>query len=206
MMRAITGSDVEGENKLFATLDTTVRALFPVTQPRILVSDTVGFIKKLPHDLVASFHSTLAEAHDASLLLYVVDASDPSFRSQLDVVHEVLEEVGVENSKKLLVLNKSDQLTTLQQQALLEEFPDAMLTSARNPMDVSKLHKYIVGIAQSEMIEEEIIVPYTANGIIGEIRSKMSVTKEEYENSHIKLTVRSNEIDLARLKKRMLAM
>jgi len=204
LMRAITGSDVEGENKLFATLDTTVRALYPITQPRILVSDTVGFIKKLPHDLVASFHSTLAEAHDASLLLYVVDASDPSFRSQLDVVHGVLEEVGVEDSKKLLVLNKSDQLTTEQQQALMAEFPEAMMTSARNPTDISKLHQYIVDVAQQEMIEEEIIIPYTAKGIVGEIRSTMSVTKEEYEYSHIKLTVRSNAIDLARLKKRML--
>ena len=206
MMRAITGSDVEGENKLFATLDTTVRALFPNTQPRILVSDTVGFIKKLPHDLVASFHSTLAEAHDASLLLYVVDASDPSFRAQLDVVHEVLAEVGVEDSKKLLILNKSDQLEPEQQQALIAEFPDAMMTSTRNPLDVSKLHKYIVGIAQDEMIEEEIIVPYTATGIIGEIRSSMSVTKEEYESCHVKVTVRSNAIDLARLKKRMLSL
>ncbi|MEH6455988.1 MAG: GTPase HflX [Cocleimonas sp.] len=204
MMRAITGSDVAGENKLFATLDTTVRALYPATQPRILVSDTVGFIKKLPHDLVASFHSTLAEAHDASLLLYVVDASDPSFRSQLDVVHEVLEEVGVEDSKKLLVLNKSDQLSAEQQQALIEEFPDAMMTSARNPLDIAKLHKYIVGVAENEMIEEEIVIPYTAKGIIGEIRSSMSVTKEDYDYSEIKLTVRSNAIDLARLKKRML--
>jgi len=206
MMRAITGSDVEGENKLFATLDTTVRALFPITQPRILVSDTVGFIKKLPHDLVASFHSTLAEAHDASLLLYVVDASDPSFRSQLAVVHEVLAEVGVEDSKKLLVLNKSDQLEPEQQQALMAEFPDAMMTSTRDPADVSKLHQYIVGVAQNEMIEEEVIIPYTAKGIIGEIRSSMSVTKEDYEYSHIKLTVRSNAIELARLKKRMLSM
>jgi GTP-binding protein HflX len=204
MMRAITGSNVVGENKLFATLDTTVRALYPATQPRILVSDTVGFIKKLPHDLVASFHSTLAEAHDASLLLYVVDASDPSFRSQLDVVHEVLEEVGVEECKKLLILNKSDQLSIEQQQALMAEFPDAMMTSALNPADVDKLHKYIVEVAQNEMIEDEIIVPYTAKGIIGEIRSSMSVTKEEYEYNHIKLNVRSNAIELARLKKRML--
>jgi len=204
MMRAITGSEVLVENKLFATLDTTVRALHPVTQPRILVSDTVGFIKKLPHDLVASFHSTLAEAHDASLLLYVVDASDSTFRAQLDVVHEVLEEVGVEGIKKLLVLNKSDQLNTEQQQALMEEFPDAMMTSTRNPLDITKLHKYIVGAAEHDMIEDEIIVPYTAKGIIGEIRSSMSVTKEEYEYSHIKFNVRSNAIDLARLKKRML--
>ena len=75
-MRALTGSDVLVEDKLFATLDTTVRAMQPETQPRILVSDTVGFIKKLPHDLVASFRSTLDEARNASLLLYVVDAAD----------------------------------------------------------------------------------------------------------------------------------
>jgi GTP-binding protein HflX len=206
MMRAITGSDVVGENKLFATLDTTVRALYPITQPRILVSDTVGFIKKLPHDLVASFHSTLAEAHDASLLLYVVDASDPSFRAQLDVVHEVLAEVGVEDSKKLLVLNKSDQLSIEQQQALMAEFPDAMMTSTLNPADVSRLHQYIVDVAQQGMVEDEIIVPYTAKGIIGEIRSSMSVTKEEYEYSHVKLTVRSKAIDLEKLKKRMLSL
>jgi GTP-binding protein HflX len=206
MMRALTGSEVLVQNKLFATLDTTVRALQPTTQPRILVSDTVGFIKKLPHDLVNSFHSTLAEAHDASLLLYVVDASDPSFRSQLDVVHEVLKEVGVDDIKKLLVLNKSDQLNTEQQQALMEEFPDAMMTSALNPADISQLHQYIVNIAEQEMIEDELIVPYTAKGIIGEIRSNMSVIKEEYEYSHIKLTVRSNTIDLERLRKRMLCL
>ncbi|MFA0442715.1 GTPase HflX [Vibrio sp. 10N.222.51.C12] len=203
MMRAMTATEVVGEDKLFATLDTTVRALQPITQPRILVSDTVGFIKKLPHDLVASFHSTLAEAHDASLLLYVVDASDPSFRAQLDVVHEVLGEVGVEDSEKLLVLNKSDRLSAEQQQALLEEFPDAMLTSTRDPLDIKKLHKYIVSVAEQGMIEEEIIVPYTANGVVGEIRSSMSVVKEEYDYEHIKLTVRSSAIDLARLKKRM---
>lgn len=203
MMRAITATEVVGEDKLFATLDTTVRALQPITQPRILVSDTVGFIKKLPHDLVASFHSTLAEAHDASLLLYVVDASDPTFRAQLDVVHDVLGQVGVEDSEKLLVLNKSDRLSIEQQQALMEEFPDAMLTSTRDPLDIKKLHKYIVGVAEQGMIEEEIIVPYTANGVIGEIRSSMSVTKEEYDYENIKLTVRSSAVDLARLKKRM---
>ena len=203
MMRALTGSEVLVENKLFATLDTTVRALQPITQPRILVSDTVGFIKKLPHDLVASFHSTLAEAHDASLLLYVVDASDASFRSQLDVVHDVLHEVGVDDIAKRLVLNKSDQLSDEEQQALMIEFPDAIMTSTRNPADITKLHQYILSIAEHEMVEDEIIVPYTANGIIGEIRSNMSVTKEGYEYEHITFTVRSNPINLARLKKQM---
>lgn len=204
MMRALTGSEVLVEDKLFATLDTTVRALQPITQPRILVSDTVGFIKKLPHDLVASFHSTLEEAHDASLLLYVVDASDLSFRSQLEVVNEVLKEVGVEGIKKLLLLNKSDQLSSEQQDALMLEFPDAMLTSTRNPADISMLHNYIVAFAEEDMFEEEILVPYTAKGIIGDIRASMSVISEVYEYEHIRLTVRANSVELDRLKKRML--
>ncbi len=93
-MRALTGDQVLVADKLFATLDTTIRALQPDVFPRILVSDTVGFIKKLPHDLVASFRSTLEEAGDASLLLYVVDASDPDFRSQLEVTKTVLSEIG----------------------------------------------------------------------------------------------------------------
>ncbi len=80
LMRALTGSDLLVADQLFATLDTTVRALQPETKPRILVSDTVGFIKKLPHDLVASFRSTLDEAREAALLLYVVDAADPPSR------------------------------------------------------------------------------------------------------------------------------
>jgi GTP-binding protein HflX len=97
LMRALTSSDVLVADQLFATLDTTVRALQPETQPRILVSDTVGFIRNLPHDLVASFRSTLDEALDASLLLHVVDASDPSLRSHIQVTREVLEVSTPEN-------------------------------------------------------------------------------------------------------------
>src|SRR5260370_36393513 len=94
LMRALTSSEVLVGERLFASMDTTVRALHPETQPRILVSDTVGFIRNLPHDLVASFRSTLDEALDASLLLHVVDAADPAFRSHIQVTKEVLEDIG----------------------------------------------------------------------------------------------------------------
>src|SRR5262249_56271326 len=94
LMRALTGSEVLVANKLFATLDTTVRSLQPETVPRVLVSDTVGFIKNLPHGLVASFKSTLDEALEAALLAPVVDASDPGFHRHLLVTHEVLAEIG----------------------------------------------------------------------------------------------------------------
>src|SRR5512139_175629 len=108
LMRALTGSEVLVANKLFATLDTTVRALHPESVPRVLVSDTVGFIKNLPHGLVASFKSTLDEALEASLLAHVVDAADPGFERQRAVTEEVLDEIGAKGVPRLLVFNKID--------------------------------------------------------------------------------------------------
>ena len=101
LMRALTGSEVYVADKLFATLDTTVRPLVPATKPRVLVSDTVGFIEKLPHDLVASFKSTLDEALEAGLLAQVVDASDPNWERQLEVTTEVLAEIGAGDVPRL---------------------------------------------------------------------------------------------------------
>src|SRR5581483_3567130 len=107
-MRALTGSEVYVADKLFATLDTTVRPLVPESVPRVLVSDTVGFIRNLPHGLVASFKSTLDEALEASLLLHVIDASDAGFERQLAVTEEVLAEIGAQDVPRLLVFNKID--------------------------------------------------------------------------------------------------
>jgi len=139
LMRALTGNEVLVADKLFATLDTTVRNLKPPTDPKILITDTVGFIKKLPHDLVASFRSTLDEALDASLLLFVVDASDTSFREQLAVTHEVLGEIGARERPSLLVLNKWDRVPADARRGLMREFPDAVALSALNKADVGKL-------------------------------------------------------------------
>src|SRR5207248_14860 len=122
-----------------ATLDTTVRALSPPTKPRLLVSDTVGFIKKLPHDLVASFRSTLAEARDATLLLHVVDASDAAWRAQLAVTRGVLEEIGAGGHPSLLVLNKADRLSEEARATFRADLPEAVLMSARDPEDVARL-------------------------------------------------------------------
>src|SRR5208282_2430293 len=134
LMRALTGSDVLVADKLFATLDTTVRALHPETKPRILVSDTVGFIKKLPHDLVASFRSTLDEALEASLLLYVVDASDPTYEAQLEVTQRVLREIGAHVVPSLLLLNKADRLDDAARRRI-QAFhgPEARILSAHVP-------------------------------------------------------------------------
>jgi GTP-binding protein HflX len=190
LMRALTGSEVLVANQLFATLDTTVRALHPESQPRILISDTVGFIKKLPHDLVASFKSTLDEALSASLLLYVVDSSDPSFRSQLAVTKNVLAEVGAAEIQSLLLLNKIDRLNSSELQALQNEFPDALFLSSKNPEHVKTLRAKLLSYFETGMIDQDLLIPYTAQGAIGEIREKLRVLAETYEAHGVVLKIR----------------
>ena len=141
LMRAMTGSEVLVADKLFATLDTTIRPLYPDTRPKVLMTDTVGFIKKLPHDLVASFKSTLDEAAGASLVLFVVDASDPSFRSQLEVTQKVLAEVGATDIPSFLVLNKRDRLDPTALASLKAEYPQAFFLSTRDQEDLAALRE-----------------------------------------------------------------
>ena len=169
LMRALTGSEVLVADQLFATLDTTVRALRPETSPRVLVSDTVGFIKKLPHDLVASFRSTLAEALDASLLLYVVDASDPTYEAQLEVTRSVLREIGADAVPSRLLLNKMDRVGEDGRAALLEKHPDAIMLSASSPEDVATLRATIIAFFESAMVEERLTLPYAQQGLVGAV-------------------------------------
>ena len=201
LMRALTGSEVLVADKLFATLDTTVRALHPEVRPRVLVSDTVGFIKKLPHDLVASFRSTLDEALEASLLLYVADASDPTFRSQLDVTRTVLSEIGAQAVPSRLLLNKVDRLDEGEIAALEAEHPDAIFLSAKRPADVAALRETIVAFFEASMVEGEICVPYGKQKLVGEVYEIARVLSEEYDEAGARLKVRAHPAGLARIER-----
>jgi GTP-binding protein HflX len=203
LMRAMTGIDVLVADKLFATLDTTIRPLYPETRPKVLMTDTVGFIKKLPHDLVASFKSTLDEAASASLLLFVVDASDPSFRSQLEVTRKVLTEVGATGIPSLLVLNKQDRLGPEDLASLKSEYPDAFFLSTRSKEDLKALREHIMTYFESDMIDEELCIPFTAQGVIGEIRARMRILSEEYNAEGLKIRVRSTPENLSYIKKKL---
>src|SRR2546425_12405697 len=178
LMRALTGSEVLVADKLFATLDTTVRALKPETKPRVLVSDTVGFIKKLPHDLVASFRSTLAEALEASLLLFIVDASDPRYESQIEVSRKVLREIGAETVPSRLLLNKIDRMSEADRAALRAKHPDAILLSAKSPEDVAALRETIITFFEAAMVDDQIVLPYAKQGLLGDVYDNARVLSE----------------------------
>jgi GTPase len=197
LMRALTGSEVLVANKLFATLDTTVRALHPETVPRVLVSDTVGFIKNLPHGLVASFKSTLDESLEASLLAHVVDASDPGFERQLAVTEEVLEEIGAKDVPRLLVFNKIDRGGD--EAALRAKYPGCIVMSARREGDIARLREAIVAFFERDLVEAELFVPWSANKLRGEIFATCKVLEERADAEGVFLRVRGAPAEVKRL-------
>jgi len=208
LMRALTGSEVLVADKLFATLDTTVRALYPESVPRVLVSDTVGFIKNLPHGLVASFKSTLDEALEASLLVHVIDAADPGFERQLAVTEAVLNEIGAQDVPRLLVFNKIDRVgdEALQREreaVLRAEHPGCIVVSARRPDDVALLRDAILAFFRSTLVESELFLPWSKQQLRGEIFSNCEVLVEHAENDGTRMRIRGEPDTVERLRARL---
>ena len=208
LMRALTGSEVLVANKLFATLDTTVRTLVPEGIPRVLVSDTVGFIKNLPHDLVASFKSTLEEAAEASLLLHVIDASDPGFERQIAVTEAVLAEVGANEVPRLRVFNKIDQVGDRKAQvekakALRAQYPRCVITSAVDADSVARLNKTVRAHFRRRLSRAELFIPWAAQALRGELFACCEVVSERAEAEGSYVQVRGERTDIARLRERL---
>ncbi|MBF1165560.1 MAG: GTPase HflX, partial [Dechloromonas agitata] len=208
LMRALTGSEVLVANKLFATLDTTVRVLHPESVPRVLVSDTVGFIKNLPHGLVASFKSTLDEALDAALLLHVIDASDPGFERQLAVTDAVLAEIGADELPRLRIFNKIDHVGDAAAEAecraaLQASYPDCVVMSARRPDDVARLHRAIVDFFQRNLVEAELFLPWSAQQLRREIYANCQVLAERADEAGAFFQVRGEPATLDSLRQQL---
>ena len=207
-MRALTGSEVLVANKLFATLDTTVRTLYPESVPRVLVSDTVGFIKNLPHGLVASFKSTLDEALDAGLLLHVIDASDPGFERQLEVTDLVLAEIGADVVPRIRVFNKIDHVGDAAAQAecaaaLRARYPDCVVMSARRPEEVAELRQTIVTFFRKDLLEAELFLPWSASQLRGEIYASCEVLEESADEDGARFRIRGEGNAIERLREQL---
>ncbi len=202
IMKALTGSDVVIRDRLFATLDTTVRKLVPECTPPILVADTIGFVRRLPHALVASFRSTLDEVCDASLLLCVVDATDPALPEQLEVTRSVLAEIGAADTPTWLVCNKIDRLAGAARAALAARYPDAIQLSAHSAADGGALRDRIAAFFDAHQVSETLEVPYARQGVLAEMRNEVRIESAEY-GSAVRVVVRAPPESLARLKARL---
>ena len=163
------------------------------------MSDTVGFIKKLPHDLVASFKSTLDEALEASLLLYVVDAADPTCEAQLEVTMGVLREIGAETVPSLLLLNKADRLDPKRRAELLARHPEAVVLSAHAPADVAALRQKIIDHFEASMVEAELVIPYAQQALIAQVYENARVVSEDFDETGRKMVIRALPAALAKL-------
>jgi len=194
ILRALSGSDVFVENRLFATLDSATRAVDLEGGYRALVTDTVGFIRKLPHNLVASFRATLEEIAEADLLVHVIDAASPSWEHQVEAVDEALREIEADVRPTLLAFNKIDQLTHAEEDALRRRSAELLgphvFTSVREPDGVADLRDELRRRAAADRPTVRVSVPVTDGRTIAEAYREAEVLEREETDSVVVLTAR----------------
>jgi GTP-binding protein HflX len=181
LLNALTDASVLAENRLFATLDSTTRRVELIPQHHVLLTDTVGFIRKLPHGLIESFKSTLDEVRESDLLLHVIDISHPAFEDQIAIVDRTLAELGSGEKPVLEVFNKVD---TLEDRSLLasirERHQDAVFVSAARGIGIQDLKEAAMTLITSDRIEFLAYIPVSDYGAISHIRSRAKMLAEDY--------------------------
>lgn len=193
LLNRLTGAGVYAKDELFATLDPTTRSLILEEGRKLTLTDTVGFIQKLPTPLVESFKSTLAEARAADLLLLVVDASDQRWRDQMAAVAEILRDIDSDGIKRVLVLNKIDLLTQDQRRILKAENPDAVLVSAEDGTGINNL-LYRIGKEASEGDETiTALIPYSKGLLLKMCHERCQVIRERYVDGGLLATLKASE-------------
>ena len=201
LMNKLTGANTLVENKLFATLDPTVRKIKKNFPYPVLLSDTVGLINKLPHDLVASFKSTLDEVRDADLLIHVVDISHPEHKNQLQTTDDLLIQMGMDKIEVILVFNKIDSIEDIEilEQAH-EKFPSAISISCKKNEGIDVLRQKIIIQYEKRLSPYLMELEHSQAGIISQIRKFALIVKEDYKEDRICLSLRLPPGGKAKLK------
>ncbi|MDA0710530.1 MAG: GTPase HflX [bacterium] len=200
LMRALSGADVFIENRLFATLDSTTRKVSLGYNREILLSDTVGFIKKLPHHLIASFRSTLEEAIEADLLLHVIDVSHPAFMQQIETVNAVLAELGVAENPIKMIFNKTDRIEgTELKESLQMEFPDSAWISAQSGDGLDDLKLAIYSHLEGVRITRHLQIPQSEGKLLSDLYRVGEVLHTAYEGNDVILEIKLNELNARKL-------
>lgn len=190
LLNALTDSDVYAKDELFATLDPTTRSLGLAEGRRITLTDTVGFIQKLPTTLVESFRSTLAEVSGADLVVLVVDASDPDWRAQEEAVRRTLDEIGAGDKATLLCLNKADLLDPADREALRLAFPDAVMVSAKEETGLGVLLHAVATKASEGDVTVTALVPYDKGLLMKMVHERGQVVRETYVDGGLLVTAK----------------
>ena len=194
LFNALTGADVHIQDQLFATLDTTIRQLDLGNSHQVLLSDTVGFIRKLPHNLVASFRSTLKEVLEANLVLMVLDASSSIMVEHLETIRDVLSELGAGPIPEISVLNKIDLITDKNMvKKLHRQFPDAVAVSALQHLRLNELRSKILRIMEDDYETVDLQIPYEYGKIIAQVQDGVEVLERVYDDQGIRLKIRGNK-------------
>jgi len=189
LLNALSGADALVEDKLFATLDTTVRKVKLNSGNDILLSDTVGFIRKLPHDLVASFKSTLSESIESDLLLHVVDASHPNFKAQIEAVMAVLNEFKIADKPMIIVFNKVDKIQYEERKSVLRKnYPDSIMISALKGDGLPELKLKILDIIRKSHVTKTVSIPQIDGKLLAYIYSSSNVINKSEVGDEIILT------------------
>lgn len=187
LLSLLTGADVFVEDKLFATLDSTTRRLTLPNQQNILISDTVGFIHKLPHNLVAAFKSTLEEVKEADLLLHVIDASHPAMKDQIKAVNKVLGELESLEKPRIEVFNKIDKIPSDELMDLKLQFKNGVFISAKNGVNAKELLEKVENSIELRHVETTLLIPYSEGSLIARLHNEGAVLKLEYLNDKVKV-------------------
>ena len=198
LLNTLTDAGVLSEDKLFATLDPTTRMLELSKGTKIYLTDTVGFIRKLPHHLIEAFKSTLEEAKYADIILHVVDASNPQMEDQMRVVYDTLQELEVTNKKIVTLFNKQDKLA--EEQILHDLNANHVLRiSAKTGDGLDRLREVLEKIVTEDQIYLERVIPYKDAGILQQIRKYGQLMEEEYTEGGIAVKARVPKDILGRL-------
>ena len=194
LFKALTGSDVYIQDQLFATLDTTVRQLQIDESHPILLSDTVGFIRKLPHNLVASFKSTLKEVLEADLILVMLDISSSQIEDHFQTIENVLKDMGAQEIPQILVLNKVDLISDGNMiEKRQREFPNSVTVSAQQHLRLSELRSRIIGKMEENFQTIDLEFSYDQGKTIAHAQEGVEVLKREYEENGVKLRIRGSQ-------------
>ena len=185
ILNMLTGDDSLVEDQLFATLDSRARSYELPIGKNIIVTDTVGFIKNLPHQLIASFRSTLEEIQEADLILHIIDASDEEIDNKIKVVENELIELGVQDKPILKVFNKLDLIDSNRKRDLEIQYPDAVFISAEQNINKDRLVERLNNFVEESMERFSLEIPYKDANIVEKLHNSGIVEKEKYKNDYI---------------------